>query len=79
MAGNHDIRPATLGGGEPMKLVAMILALVLHACSAPSQADEAGAKCESVYVGDGERVKVCQMPDGAKCYMYEGQGISCFP
>lgn len=60
-----------------MRLILSACLLMLNSCSATSQADEAGAKCKSVYVGDGERVKVCQMLDGATCYMYEGSGISC--
>ena len=63
-----------------MKAIAIVHSLVvLNSCSGASQADEAGAESSSVYVGDGERVKICAMPDGAKCYLYEGQGISCFP
>ena len=61
-----------------MKFLAIVLGvMLLNGCSERSQADEAGAECSSLYVGDGERVNICKMPDGATCYMYEGQGISC--
>lgn len=63
-----------------MKILMIMISLTwLNSCSTETQANEIGASCESAYVGDGERVKICKMPDGATCYMYEGQGISCLP
>ena len=45
-------------------------------CSSETQADEM-ADCTSQYVGDSERVKICAMPKGVTCYLYNGTGVSC--